>query len=154
MRSNDAAGGTTYTVIQPCQTVTDAKALARLARGDDVPADKLGLRSFSVGDTIRAGELPDATIASMLENRCIAPRAEAEAAQALLVAEYGALREVSEVPGQSAWIGVPLLNDQVAAMAAAIAVDAPAPNELGASEPAPAPAPEAVAPVGEVVISG
>lgn len=110
-----AASADELLVLIGCSTVTDAKAQARIQRGDSVPEDQMALRRLEAGERVKTKDLPPFAVASLVANRCAAPLADAEAAHAALVAEYGEWREV-EMPGVGqAFAGIRPLPDLKAA---------------------------------------
>lgn len=93
-----AASADELLVLVGCSTVTDAKAQARIQRGDSVPEDQMALRRLEAGERIKTKDLPTFAVASLVANRCVVAVADAKAAHAALVEEYGEWREVT-VPG-------------------------------------------------------
>lgn len=102
-------------VLIGCSTVTDAKANARILRGDSVPEDQMGLRRLEAGERVKTKDLPGFALASLVANRCAAPLSDAAAAHAALTVEYGEWREVLLPGGVKAFAGIHPLPDLKAA---------------------------------------
>lgn len=102
-------------ILIGCSTVTDPKAHARVLRGDQVPEDQLALRRLEAGERVKTKDLPGFAVASIVANRCAAALADAPAAHAALVAEYGEWREVLMPGGARAFAGIKQLPDLRAA---------------------------------------
>lgn len=113
-----AASSDELLVLIGCSTVTDAKAQARIQRGDSVPEEQMGLRRLEAGERVKTKDLPAFAVASLVANRCAVPLADAEVAHAALVAEYGEWREVTAPgapEGSKAFAGIRPLPDLKAA---------------------------------------
>lgn len=102
-------------VLIGCSTATDAKAIARIQRGDNVPEDQMGLRRLEAGQRIQTKDFPAQTVASLAANRCVATLADAPAAHSALTREYGEWRQVEFSGGVKAFAGIRPLPDLRAA---------------------------------------